>query len=75
MRKLIYYVATTMDGFIAGPDGGDPSAQPFPVTPDLVQFIAAEFPETLPRRHEKRWVSTGRDGCSTPSSRAGRRTK
>ncbi len=49
MRKLIYYVATTLDGFIAGPEGGDPSAQSFfPVTPDLVEFIASKFPETLP---------------------------
>lgn len=49
MRKLIYYVAATLDGFIAGPDGGDPSAQSFfPVTPDLIEFIVSEFPETLP---------------------------
>lgn len=49
MRTLSYYVAATLDGFIAGPDGGDPSAEDFmAVTPDLVEFIATHYPETLP---------------------------
>jgi dihydrofolate reductase len=49
MRKLAYYVAVTLDGFIAAPDGGDPSgADFFPLHQDLIEFIAAEFPETLP---------------------------
>ncbi|KGN32492.1 deaminase reductase [Knoellia sinensis KCTC 19936] len=49
MRKLAYYVAVTLDGFIAGPGGGDPSgAEFFPITPDLVEFIATNYPETLP---------------------------
>lgn len=49
MRKLVYYVATTLDGYIDGPDGGDPSgADYFPLTPDLIQFIVERYPETLP---------------------------
>jgi dihydrofolate reductase len=49
LRKLVYYVAVTLDGFIAGPDGGDPSgAGFFPPHQDLIEFIVAEFPETLP---------------------------
>ena len=49
MRALVYYVAVTLDGFIAGPHGGDPSAESyFPLHPDLIEFIVTEFPETLP---------------------------
>ena len=49
MRTLTYYVAATLDGFIAGPEGGDPSGEDYmAVTPDLVEFIATHYPETLP---------------------------
>jgi hypothetical protein len=38
-----------LDGFIAGPGGGDPSRESyFPLHEDLVEFIVAEYPETLP---------------------------
>jgi dihydrofolate reductase len=45
MRRLTYVAGMTLDGFIAGP--GD-QVDFFPVTDDLVEFLVAELPETLP---------------------------
>ncbi len=45
MRKLVYYVATTLDGFIAGPSG---ETDFYPLEPDLQEFIRTKYPETLP---------------------------
>lgn len=49
-RSLTYFIAATIDGFITGPDGDDPTGPGgfWPVTDDYVQFLTQEFPETLP---------------------------
>ncbi|RJL33287.1 dihydrofolate reductase family protein [Bailinhaonella thermotolerans] len=45
MRKLVYYVGMTIDGFIAAPDGG---IDHFPVGQDVLDFLRDDYPETVP---------------------------
>ena len=45
MRRLVYYVATSIDGFIAADDG---DASVFPTDPATLTALFAEYPETCP---------------------------
>jgi len=45
MRKLTYFIACTVDGFIAREDG---RFDFFPMTGEHLPYIVAEYPETMP---------------------------
>ncbi|MEU1998724.1 dihydrofolate reductase family protein [Nocardia gamkensis] len=45
MRKLVYFVGLSLDGYIAGPNG---EIDFIPVGDDMWDWLRAEYPETLP---------------------------
>ncbi|TDC69243.1 dihydrofolate reductase [Actinomadura sp. GC306] len=45
MRKLVYYVGVSIDGFIAGPGG---EVDFYPVADDMAAWINERLPETVP---------------------------
>jgi len=48
MRQVFYYVASTLDGFIAHEDG---SHDGFPWDDEYGSDLLTSFPETFPARH------------------------
>ncbi|MFD4368896.1 dihydrofolate reductase family protein [Rhodococcus sp. NPDC058521] len=45
MRKLVYYVGTTLDGYIAGPHE---QVEFFPVSDQMTTWINERYPDTVP---------------------------
>jgi len=45
MRKLVYYVGITLDGYIAGPDG---EVDFYPLSDAMAAWINERYPETIP---------------------------
>jgi dihydrofolate reductase len=45
MRKLVYYIATSIDGYIAGPNG---EVDFYPLADDMAAHLCADYPETVP---------------------------
>ncbi|WP_063059251.1 dihydrofolate reductase family protein [Nocardia sienata] len=45
MRKLVYYVAVSLDGYIAGPGG---EVDFYPVDAEMAEWINERYPESLP---------------------------
>ncbi|TNY38398.1 dihydrofolate reductase family protein [Thermomonospora catenispora] len=70
MRRLVYYVGMSIDGFIAGPGG---EVDFFPVTPDVVEFIREDYPDALPT-HVREQLGVDADNRRFDTVIQGRRT-
>lgn len=75
MRRLVYCIASTLDGFLAGPDGTDPTGPDgfWPVADDYLKHLAAELPEVLPV-HARSALGITDEGTRFDTVLEGRRT-
>ncbi|WP_405643739.1 dihydrofolate reductase family protein [Streptomyces uncialis] len=50
MRQLTYCIASSIDGFITAPHGGDPTGPEgfWPIPADYIEHLVAHYPEILP---------------------------
>lgn len=58
MRKLVYYIGATLDGYIAGPAG---EIDFFPLSEELAAWIKESFPETVPTHAREHFGVTRAD--------------
>lgn len=65
MRKLVYYVGVSLDGYIAGPSG---EYDFYPFDAEMAAWISAEYPEFVPshvRPHAGMAVDEANKRCDT----------
>ena len=62
MRRLVYVVGSSVDGFIAGPSG---EIDFYPVTEDVVAILAGELADSLPAHVRAQMGVTGPRSGST----------
>ena len=69
MRKLTYYIAISIDGFIAGPHG---ETEFYPVSKELLEHMSTEYPD-LSASHSER-ARNRRTQCAFRHDHHGRAT-
>ena len=71
MRKLVYYVGTSLDGYIAGPQN---QFDFFPLSDQMAAWINARYPETVPTHIRKHVGLTDADNIVFDTVLMGRGT-